>query len=45
MVGAKKAKLIFKVDLVKCVKDLYKMGYTSPVSGNHSIRLEDKNWM
>lgn len=45
MVGAKKSKLVIKVDLVKCVKDLYKMGYTSLVSGNHSIRLEDKNWM
>jgi L-fuculose-phosphate aldolase len=45
MVGAKKSNLVIKVDLVKCVKDLYELGYTSPVSGNHSIRLEDKNWM
>jgi L-fuculose-phosphate aldolase len=30
---------------VNCVKDLYTMGYTSPVSGNHSVRLRNKNWM
>ena len=34
-----------KLDLVNCVKDLYTMGYTSPVSGNHSIRLKNKSWM
>jgi L-fuculose-phosphate aldolase len=31
--------------LVDCVKDLYRMGFTSPVSGNHSIRIENKKWM
>ena len=30
--------------LVSCAKDLYKMGFTSSVSGNHSIRIQDK-WM
>jgi L-fuculose-phosphate aldolase len=37
--------LTTKLDLVNCVKDLYTMGYTSPVSGNHSIRLKNKSWM
>jgi L-fuculose-phosphate aldolase len=37
--------LTTELDLVKCVKDLYTMGYTSPVSGNHSIRLKNKSWM
>jgi L-fuculose-phosphate aldolase len=37
--------LTIKQDLVNCVKDLYIMGYTSPVSGNHSIRLKNKTWM
>ncbi|MFL6385223.1 MAG: class II aldolase/adducin family protein [Nitrososphaeraceae archaeon] len=31
--------------LVNCVKDLYKMGLTSSVSGNHSIRIQGKKWM
>lgn len=30
---------------MNCVKDLYIMGYTSPVSGNHSVRLKNKTWM
>ena len=37
--------MTIKLDLVNCVKDLYTMGYTSPVSGNHSIRLKNKSWM
>ncbi|MFL6361231.1 MAG: class II aldolase/adducin family protein [Nitrososphaeraceae archaeon] len=31
--------------LVNCVKDLYKMGLTSSVSGNHSIRIQGKKWI
>ncbi|MFL6328307.1 MAG: class II aldolase/adducin family protein [Nitrososphaeraceae archaeon] len=31
--------------LVNCVKDLYKMGLTSSVSGNHSIRIQGKKSM
>lgn len=31
--------------LVNCVKSLYSMGLTSPVSGNHSIRIRNKKWM
>ena len=31
--------------LVSCVKSLYGMGFTSPVSGNHSIRIENTKWM
>jgi L-fuculose-phosphate aldolase len=34
-----------KKTLVNCVKDLYRMGFTSPVSGNHSIRIQNKKWM
>jgi L-fuculose-phosphate aldolase len=34
-----------KKALVNCVKDLYKMGFTSPVSGNHSIKIENTKWM
>ncbi len=34
-----------KETLVNCVKDLYRMGLTSPVSGNHSIRIQHKKWM
>ena len=34
-----------KETLVNCVKDLYRMGLTSPVSGNHSIRIQNKKWM
>jgi ribulose-5-phosphate 4-epimerase/fuculose-1-phosphate aldolase len=37
--------MTMKVDLVNCVKDLYSMGYTSPVSGNHSIRIKSTSWM
>ena len=37
--------MTIKLDLVNCVKDLYTMGYTSPISGNHSIRLKNKSWM
>jgi L-fuculose-phosphate aldolase len=37
--------LTIKHDLVNCVKDLYIMGYTSPVSGNHSVRLKNMTWM
>ncbi len=37
--------MTIKLDLVNCVKDLYIMGYTSPVSGNHSVRLKNKSWM
>jgi L-fuculose-phosphate aldolase len=37
--------LTTKLDLVNCVKDLYSMGYTSSVSGNHSIRLKNRSWM
>lgn len=33
-----------KVKLVKCVKDLYFLGHTSAISGNHSIRF-NKDWM
>ena len=36
--------MINKKILVNCVKELYNMGFTSPVSGNHSIRIQDK-WM
>jgi L-fuculose-phosphate aldolase len=39
------ALLTAKTDLVKCVRDLYTMGYTSPISGNHSFRAQNKNWM
>ena len=31
--------------LINCVKDLYRMGFTSPVSGNYSIRIENTKWM
>ena len=31
--------------LVNCVKSLYNMGFTSPVSGNHSVRIRNKKWM
>lgn len=31
--------------LVNCVKSLYGMGFTSPISGNHSIRIENTKWM
>jgi L-fuculose-phosphate aldolase len=34
-----------KKTLVNCVKDLYKMGLTTSVSGNHSIRIQGKKWM
>ena len=34
-----------KKTLVNCVKDLYRMGFTSPVSGNHSFRVLNKKWM
>jgi L-ribulose-5-phosphate 4-epimerase len=34
-----------KKALVNCVKDLYRMGFTSPVSGNHSMKIENTNWM
>jgi L-fuculose-phosphate aldolase len=34
-----------KKTLVNCVKDLYRMGFTSPVSGNHSFRIHNKKWM
>ncbi|HEY7569937.1 MAG TPA: class II aldolase/adducin family protein, partial [Nitrososphaeraceae archaeon] len=34
-----------KKTLINCVKDLYKMGLTSSVSGNHSIRIRGKNSM
>jgi L-fuculose-phosphate aldolase len=33
-----------KKELVDCVKDLYRMGLTTSVSGNHSIRFRNK-WM
>ncbi|MFY9965586.1 MAG: class II aldolase/adducin family protein [Nitrososphaeraceae archaeon] len=31
--------------LINCVKSLYNMGFTSPVSGNHSVRIRNKKWM
>jgi ribulose-5-phosphate 4-epimerase/fuculose-1-phosphate aldolase len=34
-----------KKALVNCVKDLYRMDFTSPVSGNHSIKIENTKWM
>ena len=34
-----------KKTLVSCVKELYRMGFTSPVSGNHSFRVRNKRWM
>jgi len=34
-----------KKTLVNCVKDLYRMGFTSPVSGNHSFKVRNKKWM
>jgi L-fuculose-phosphate aldolase len=34
-----------KKTLVNCVQDLYRMGFTSPVSGNHSFRVRNKKWM
>ena len=33
------------MNLVNCVKSLYGMGFTSPISGNHSIRIENTKWM
>jgi hypothetical protein len=33
-----------KKELVDCVKDLYWMGLTTSISGNHSIRFRNK-WM
>ncbi len=33
-----------KKELVDCVKDLYRMGYTTSISGNHSIRFRNR-WM
>jgi hypothetical protein len=33
-----------KKTLVNCVKDLYRMGFTSPVPGNHSVRVQNKKW-
>jgi L-fuculose-phosphate aldolase len=32
-----------KTDLVSCVRDLYSLGLTTSVSGNHSVR--EKGWM
>ena len=43
--GGAKGQLTTKADLVNCVRNLYTMGYTSPISGNHSFRLQDKSWM
>ena len=43
--GGVKGQLTTKADLVNCVRNLYIMGYTSPISGNHSFRLQDKSWM
>ncbi|MGN6348352.1 MAG: class II aldolase/adducin family protein [Candidatus Nitrosocosmicus sp.] len=34
-----------KKALVNCVRDLYNKGFTSPVSGNHSVRLPGKKLM
>ena len=33
-----------KVELVNCVKDLYWMGLTTSISGNHSVRFGNR-WM
>jgi ribulose-5-phosphate 4-epimerase/fuculose-1-phosphate aldolase len=33
-----------KKELVDCVKDLYRMGLTTSISGNHSIRFRNR-WM
>jgi ribulose-5-phosphate 4-epimerase/fuculose-1-phosphate aldolase len=40
-----KALLDAKSELVRCVKDLYLLGMTSPVSGNHSIRAGGSMWI
>lgn len=34
-----------KKDLVTCVRDLYRVGLTTSISGNHSIRLDDWMWI
>ena len=45
MISINKTDVNNKKTLVNCVKDLYRMGFTSPVSGNYSIRIQDKKWM
>jgi len=37
LVSINKIEINNKKTLVNCVKDLYRMGFTSPVSGNHSF--------
>ncbi len=45
LVSFKKTNVNNKKALINCVKDLYRMGFTSPVSGNHSIKIENTKWM
>ena len=45
LVSFKKTDVNNKKALINCVKDLYRMGFTSPVSGNHSIKIENTKWM
>jgi L-fuculose-phosphate aldolase len=45
LVSINKIEINNKKTLVNCVKDLYRMGFTSPVSGNHSFRVQNKRWM
>ncbi|PWU79792.1 MAG: class II aldolase family protein [Candidatus Nitrosopolaris wilkensis] len=45
MISINKTDVNNKKTLVNCVKDLYRMGFTSPVSGNHSVRMQNKKWM
>jgi L-fuculose-phosphate aldolase len=45
LVSVNKIDVNNKKALVNCVKDLYRMGFTSPVSGNHSIKIENTKWM
>jgi ribulose-5-phosphate 4-epimerase/fuculose-1-phosphate aldolase len=40
-----KALLDAKNELVRCVRELYFLGLTSPVSGNHSIRAGASMWI
>ena len=45
LISINKIEVNNKKTLVNCVKDLYRMGFTSPVSGNHSFRALNKKWM
>lgn len=45
LISVNKTNINNKKTLLNCVKDFYRMGFTSSVSGNHSIRIQNKKWM